>query len=119
MADSVTANLLHATQKALWSVRQVHPERIREHARHEREKAGSEVPLELFLLGPSHFVQDDRSHEGIAALGLEEPKSADLGAIGRPEENQIGERRVNRPFDPQSVGMGRSGEVTQNRGSIP
>jgi hypothetical protein len=52
------------------------------------------------LLSPGHFLQDNGSHEGIAALGLEEPKPADLSAIGRPEENQIGERGVYRPFDP-------------------
>ena len=75
--------------------------------------------LELLLLCPRHFLQDNRSHERIAALGLEEPKPAELAVIGRPEANQIGERGVRRPFDPQPVGMGRSGEVAQNRGSMP
>ena len=75
--------------------------------------------LELLLLNGSHFLQDNRSHERIAALGLEEPYAAELGDIGRPEENQIRERGVRRPFDSQPVGMGRSGELAQNRGSVP
>ena len=75
--------------------------------------------LELLLLSPCHFLQDDRSHERIAVLGLEEPKPAEFGAIGRPEENQIGERGVRGSFDAQPVGVGRCGEVAQNRASIP
>ena len=75
--------------------------------------------LELLLLNRGHVLQDNRSHERIAALGLEEPKPADLGAIGGPEEDQIGERGMLRPFDSQPVGMRRSYEVAQNRGSIP
>lgn len=72
------------------SVGQVDPERIREHACHERKKTSREVRLELLLLSPGHFLQDNCSHKGTAALGLEEPKPADLSAIGRSEENQIG-----------------------------
>jgi len=77
------------------------------------------VRLELLLLSSGHFVQDNRSHERVAALRLEEPQPAELGAIGRPEEDQIWKRGVRRRFDSQPVGMGRSGEVAQNRGSIP
>jgi len=80
-------NSQHAAWTALRSVRQVHPERIRERARHERKKVRSEVRLELLLFSPGHFLQNNRSHERIAALRLEKPKAAELGAIGRPEEN--------------------------------
>jgi len=45
------------------------------------------VRLELILFSPGHFLQGDRSHERIAALRLEEPKPADLGIIGWPEED--------------------------------
>ena len=75
--------------------------------------------LELYLLGMAYFIQEGRSHERIAALGLEESRPADFGAIGRPEENQIGDSGVSRPFDTQPVGVGCGGEVVQNRGSIP
>jgi len=77
------------------------------------------VRLELLLLSRGRLLQDNRSHERIAALGLEEPKPAELGAIGRPEENQVGKRGIRRPLDPQPVGVRCSGQVAQNRGSIP
>ena len=82
------------------------------------EKAGCEVRLELLLLSPAHLVQDDRPHERITTIGLEEPKPPDLGSIRRPKENQIRERGVSRPFD-LARRVSRSGEVAQNRGSIP
>jgi len=69
------------------------------------------VRLELLLLSRGHLLQDNRSHERIAALGLEEPQPAEFGAIGRPEENQVGEGGVSRPCDPQPVGVGGSSEV--------
>jgi hypothetical protein len=72
------------------------------------------VRLELLLLCPRHFLQDNRSHERIGALGLEEPKPPKLGAIGRPEENEIGERGIRRPFDPQPIRVGGGSEVAQN-----
>jgi len=77
------------------------------------------VRFDLHLLTPAHVLQDGRLHERIATLGLEEPKPADFGVVGRAEENQIGQRGMSRPFHPQPVGVGRSDEVAQNRGSIP
>ena len=67
--------------------------------------------LELPLLSLGHFLQDDRPHERVAPLRLEEEKPPKLGAIGRAEEDQMWKRGMRRLFDPQPVGMSGSGEV--------
>ena len=63
-------------------------------------------------------IQDDRSHERVAALWLEETQPPELGPVGPPEKHEVRKSGVRRPFDPQSVGVGGSCEVAQNFGSI-